>query len=34
MKHYICKGGCGGVADKEGECQTPDCPDFGKPFEE
>lgn len=34
MKHYICKGGCGGVADKEGVCQTADCPDFSMPLQQ
>ena len=30
MKHYICKGGCGGVAETPGTCQAADCPDYGK----
>ncbi|MFA6365441.1 MAG: hypothetical protein WCW78_03510 [Candidatus Paceibacterota bacterium] len=34
MKHYICTGGCGGVSDKPGVCQTKICPKHGKPLEE
>ena len=30
MKHYICTGGCKGVTDVTGTCQTADCPDYGK----
>lgn len=26
MTHYICTGGCGGVADKLGVCQAATCP--------
>lgn len=25
MKHYICKGGCGGVAEEAGVCQAEGC---------
>lgn len=25
MKHYICKGGCGGVAEEAGVCQADGC---------
>lgn len=25
MKHYICTGGCQGVAEKPGTCQTEGC---------
>ncbi len=32
--HYICTGGCGGVADKPGVCQAQDCPDHQKPLKE
>jgi len=28
MTHYICKGGCEGVAIAEGQCQAPTCPHF------
>ncbi|HXK35304.1 MAG TPA: DUF6789 family protein [Candidatus Paceibacterota bacterium] len=27
--HYVCTGGCGGVSDKPGVCQTPHCAKFG-----
>lgn len=30
MTHYICKGGCKGVSDTPGTCQTSDCADFNK----
>jgi hypothetical protein len=26
MTHYVCTGGCGGVSDKPGVCQTASCP--------
>lgn len=26
MEHYICTGGCKGVSDKPGVCQTDGCP--------
>ena len=26
MTHYICMGGCKGVADTPGTCQAEDCP--------
>ena len=26
MPHYICTGGCGGVSDAPGVCQTNGCP--------
>ena len=26
MTYYICTGGCNGVSDKPGVCQTPGCP--------
>ena len=34
MKHFVCRGGCQGVADKEGNCQTLDCKNFGMPLVE
>ena len=34
MTHYICTGGCGGVSDKPGRCQDPNCPKHGKPLDE
>jgi len=34
MKHYICTGGCEGVSDKPGLCQTEDCPKFEQPLDE
>ncbi|TSC77473.1 MAG: hypothetical protein G01um101433_583 [Parcubacteria group bacterium Gr01-1014_33] len=33
MEHYICKGGCKGVSDTAGVCQTKGCPNYGKPLE-
>ncbi|MBT5468658.1 hypothetical protein HOK40_03135 [Candidatus Peregrinibacteria bacterium] len=30
MSHFICKGGCNGVADTPGTCQASDCADFEK----
>lgn len=29
MNHYICTGHCGGIADKEGKCEAPDCTSYG-----
>ncbi|MBI4135665.1 hypothetical protein HY477_02940 [Candidatus Uhrbacteria bacterium] len=34
MSHYICTGGCGGVADKPGTCQAEDCNNWGEELEE
>ena len=34
MKHWICTGGCGGVSDKPGICQTDTCPKHGQPLTE
>jgi hypothetical protein len=33
-KHYICTGGCGGVAETSGTCKAEDCPNHGEPLEE
>ena len=33
MEHYICDGGCGGVSNKPGVCDTSGCTDFGRPLE-
>jgi len=33
-KHYICTGGCGGMAETPGVCQTEGCPDYGEPLKE
>jgi len=30
MAHYICTGGCKGVSDKPGVCQTEECSKFGQ----
>lgn len=30
MHHFICLGGCEGVAEKEGKCQDPKCSDYQK----
>jgi len=32
MEHYICTGGCKGVSDQPGLCQTLDCPKHGEPL--
>lgn len=32
MTHYICTGGCGGVAEHEGVCQAATCPLHGNPL--
>lgn len=29
MQHYICTGVCGGISEKEGTCQAPDCGNYG-----
>lgn len=34
MSHYICKGGCKGVSDIPGTCQTDDCVNKGHELEE
>ncbi|MDO8469491.1 MAG: hypothetical protein Q7S84_00535 [bacterium] len=33
MKHYICHGGCGGVSETPGTCQTVACPQHQEPLE-
>ena len=33
MSHYICRGGCGGVADQPGACQEEVCDNWGEPLE-
>jgi len=30
MKHYICKGECGGVSDEKKNCDSPSCSRFNK----
>lgn len=32
-QHYICTGGCKGISDKPGVCQTEGCPKQGHPLE-
>ena len=32
--HYICTGGCRGISDTPGVCQTEGCPKYGQPLEE
>jgi len=34
MTHFVCRGGCQGVADEQGNCQASDCENFGKPLVE
>ncbi|MDD3861376.1 MAG: zinc ribbon domain-containing protein YjdM [Candidatus Gracilibacteria bacterium] len=34
MKHFVCKGGCGGVSEVEGFCEADGCPNQWQPFEE
>ena len=34
MTHYICRGGCKGVAQVPGTCQATTCLSHGKPLEE
>lgn len=34
MKHYICKGGCGGVSDEAGVCQADSCANHWELLEE
>jgi len=34
MTHYICTGGCGGVSENPGVCQTEDCPKHEQPLDE
>lgn len=34
MFHYICTGGCQGVSEKPGVCQTEDCPMNGHTLQE
>ncbi len=33
MTHYVCRGGCKGVAQVPGTCQTATCLSHGKPLE-
>lgn len=33
-KHYICTGGCQGVSDRPGVCQTSGCPKHNQPLQE
>lgn len=32
VKHFICKGECGGVSDKPGNCQAEECSLYQKPL--
>ncbi|MFH1632300.1 MAG: hypothetical protein ABIA47_04800 [bacterium] len=34
MPHYICTGGCEGVSDAPGVCQTTDCDNYVEELEE
>ncbi len=34
MKHYVCTGGCQGVADKAGVCDKEDCLKYGNELTE
>lgn len=34
MTHCVCTGGCGGVSDQPGVCQTENCPRHGTPLQE
>ena len=34
MSHYICTGGCQGVSDKPGVCQTEECSMHGHTLQE
>jgi hypothetical protein len=34
MAHYVCIGGCHGVAQAPGACETEDCPRFEESLEE
>ncbi|MFA5933622.1 MAG: hypothetical protein WC795_00120 [Candidatus Paceibacterota bacterium] len=34
MEHYVCTGGCGGVSNEAGVCQTEGCVRFGQPLHE
>lgn len=33
MHHYICKGGCKGISEKSGVCQTSNCPHHNQSLE-
>ncbi len=32
--HYVCIGGCQGVAEEKGVCQAPNCKDYHKDLKE
>lgn len=34
MSHYICTGGCGGVAEEPGMCKVEGCPFYAEELEE
>ena len=34
MAHYVCTGGCGGVSETPGTCQTEGCPKHEHPLAE
>jgi len=34
MSHYVCTGGCNGVSDTPGTCQTEGCQLHGQPLKE
>ncbi len=34
MKHYVCTGTCGEVAEAPGTCQAPDCSRYDYPLKE
>ena len=34
MKHYVCKGDCGGVSDEKKQCDTKGCSLYGRDLTE
>lgn len=34
MMHFVCSGGCGGVANEEGVCKTSGCQKEGQPLKQ
>ena len=34
MTHYICTGGCGGVAEEPGMCKAEECPFYAEELQE
>ena len=33
MKHYVCTGGCGGVSEEAGVCDSDGCSKVGRPLQ-